>query len=68
MNSDHIKGTVKEIKGKAKEEIGHATGNSKLAIKGVGEQVAGKVQKAWGNARDKIKETADKTLMGKDAK
>lgn len=68
MNSDHVKGSVKGIKGKAKEEIGHATGNSKTALKGVGEQVAGKVQKAWGDIRDKVKETVDKALAEKPSR
>ncbi len=62
MNSEHVKGSVKDIKGKAKEEIGHVTGNSKMAGEGIGEQVAGKVQKAWGDLKDKVKEKVDQVL------
>ena len=68
MNSDSIKGSIKELKGKAKEEIGHATGNSKLAIKGVEEQVAGKAQKSLGNAREKVKQTVDRVLNDKPSR
>jgi len=56
MNKDQIKGTAKDIKGKIKEEVGHLTGNSKTEAEGVGGQVAGKVQKAFGNIKEKMKE------------
>lgn len=65
MNADHVKGGLKSAKGKVKEEVGHATGNSKTALKGVVEQVAGKAQKAWGDLRDKAKQKVDKTLAEK---
>jgi len=55
MNKDQIKGTAKDIKGKIKEKVGHLTGNSKTETDGVGGQVAGKVQKAFGKIKEKVK-------------
>jgi uncharacterized protein YjbJ (UPF0337 family) len=45
---DEIAGSVHEVKGKIKEKVGHATNNPNLEGKGIGENVAGKVQKKIG--------------------
>jgi uncharacterized protein YjbJ (UPF0337 family) len=45
---DEIAGNVHEVKGKIKEKVGHATNNPKLEGEGIGENVAGKVQKKIG--------------------
>ncbi len=44
---DKIKGSVREAKGKVKEESGKAIGNPNLRDRGTGEKVAGKIQKRW---------------------
>ena len=46
---DKIKGTLREAKGKVKEETGKAVGNPDLEDRGTGEKVAGKVQKKVGD-------------------
>ncbi len=68
MNTQHVKGGFKQAKGKVKEEVGHATGSSKTAAKGVAEQVAGKAQKAWGDLKDKVKEKVDRALADKPSR
>jgi len=45
---DQIAGTVREMKGKAKQKVGQATNNPNLADRGQDEKVAGKVQKKVG--------------------
>ena len=48
---DKIKGSLRETKGKVKEESGKAIGNPNLRDRGTGEKVAGKVQKKIGDAK-----------------
>jgi len=65
MNKSHVSGTVKEVKGKVKEEIGHVTGKEKLASEGVVDQVIGKIQQAFGDIKDRVKDAVDKVLEKK---
>ena len=46
--NDQIKGTLHEVKGKAKETVGNVTNNPNLEAEGTAEKLAGKVQKKVG--------------------
>lgn len=61
MNRNHVKGTIKQVAGKAQEKMGRATGSASHRIQGLGKQVAGKVQKAFGDAQD----NADRAQRGR---
>jgi uncharacterized protein YjbJ (UPF0337 family) len=52
MNSDQIKGRMKEAGGKLQQKAGRATGRIKQQAKGLAKSVEGKVQKNLGDARD----------------
>jgi uncharacterized protein YjbJ (UPF0337 family) len=54
MNTDKIKGSIKETAGKAQQEVGEATGSTKQQVKGIEKQVEGKTDKAIGNAKDAV--------------
>ena len=54
MNKDQIRGRVEEAKGKIKEVTGKVVGNERLEAEGDAEQVAGKVQKAYGDAKNQV--------------
>ena len=56
MNSNQIKGAVKDAAGKLQRKVGEVTGNTSQQIKGSAKQVAGKTQKAVGD----VQEAADK--------
>lgn len=62
MNSTHVSSKVNKAKGKIKEEVGHLTSNEDLAAKGVGQQVFGKIQEAFADAKDKVKGAVDRLL------
>lgn len=51
--------TVDDLKGKAKETIGEATGNESLADEGKADQVIAGVKDAVHNAGESIKEAAE---------
>ena len=64
MNTNQVKGTAKDIAGKAQEQVGNATGNTSQQVKGLAKQVEGKVQKGVGNveqaADDAARDTNDR--------
>lgn len=53
-NEEQAKGKAKDIGGKAKEEIGDATGNEDMKRDGQTDQAEGKVEKGYGDAKDKL--------------
>jgi uncharacterized protein YjbJ (UPF0337 family) len=51
---DEIVGKAHEVKGKIKEQVGHVTNNPNLEAEGMGENLAGKVQKKIGQVEKVI--------------
>jgi uncharacterized protein YjbJ (UPF0337 family) len=60
MDKDRIVGSAHQAKGKIKEAIGKATGDSKTQTEGALENAGGKVQNAIGGAKDAIRKAAGK--------
>ena len=60
MNNDQVKGRAEEAKGKIKEVTGRVVGNPDLEAEGDADQVAGKVQKTYGDAKDKVSDQLNK--------
>ena len=52
MNSDQVNGTWKQVRGKVKEMWGKLTDDDLDVIDGKKDQLVGRVQKAYGVARD----------------
>ena len=59
MNRDTAEGKFDQLKGKAKQSIGEALGNDKLANSGAVDQVKGAAKEVWGNAKDTFHAVAD---------
>jgi uncharacterized protein YjbJ (UPF0337 family) len=55
MDHNRVKGTIDEVVGIAKQKTGELTGNSQLQIEGIAQQVKGKVENAWGQAKDAVR-------------
>jgi uncharacterized protein YjbJ (UPF0337 family) len=53
--SDKAKNTAEDLKGKAKETVGKATGNDDLQAEGKADQVKASVKKAGENLKDAFK-------------
>ena len=51
MNKDQIKGSAKVVEGKIQEGVGKLTGSDKQQVKGLGKQIAGNAEKAYGDAK-----------------
>ncbi|MBX3570411.1 MAG: CsbD family protein [Rhizobiaceae bacterium] len=56
VNKDQVSGVAKQVKGAVKEAAGKATGNRQTQAEGTAEKLAGKVQKGYGDAKEKIKD------------
>lgn len=55
MDKDRIKGSAKNVGGKAKEGFGKAVGDKKTESEGKADQAKGKAQNAFGSAKDKLR-------------
>ena len=60
MNKDQVKGRVEEAKGAVKQQTGKIVGNPDLEAEGAVDKAAGKVQKNYGDANEKVKDAIDK--------
>ena len=60
MDLDRIKGTAKEFGGKIEETVGNAVGDERTRASGVGNQIAGKGQNLYGQAKDTLREAGDR--------
>jgi uncharacterized protein YjbJ (UPF0337 family) len=56
MDSNRVKGAVDEIMGIAKQKTGDLTGNTKLQVEGIAQNLKGKVESSWGKAVDAVHE------------
>jgi uncharacterized protein YjbJ (UPF0337 family) len=61
MNRDQVKGAINEVVGSAKRAAGELSGNTRLQVKGMAQQVKGKVEGAWGKAKDTVRDAVENT-------
>jgi uncharacterized protein YjbJ (UPF0337 family) len=61
LNKNRVNGTIDEVVGSAKRKAGELTGNTKLQVKGMAQQVKGKVENAWGKTTDAIQKAIENT-------
>jgi uncharacterized protein YjbJ (UPF0337 family) len=59
MDSDSIKGNLKQGVGKAKEEWGDLTNDESTQAEGQAEQGEGKVQEGWGDTKQGVRDAMD---------
>jgi len=56
MNTDQVKGTVKEVAGKVQQKTGEVFNSPEQQAKGMAKQVEGNVQKNYGDAKESVKD------------
>jgi uncharacterized protein YjbJ (UPF0337 family) len=59
MNLSIAAGKIDQLKGKAKQSLGEAIGDDRLADSGTVDQVTGASKEAWGNAKDALHSITD---------
>ena len=52
MNKDQVKGTTKDLVGKAQEAGGKLVGSKEQQVKGLNRQIAGTAQKTIGDVKE----------------
>ncbi len=55
MDKDRVAGSAKVVKGKIKEAVGKAVGDTKLESQGKVDKIEGKVQNAVGGLKDTLR-------------
>ncbi len=60
MDKDRAEGIGHQIKGAVKEALGKVTGDHKVEAEGTAENAGGKVQNAFGGAKDAVREAVNK--------
>lgn len=59
MNTNQVKGQIKEAAGTAQRKFGEAVDSPSQQAKGLGREVEGKAQKAVGNAQEVAHDAAE---------
>jgi uncharacterized protein YjbJ (UPF0337 family) len=60
MNKDQVEGKLQDIGGKIQEEAGKLVGNREQESKGLKNQVEGKTQEKYGDAKEVLKDGIDR--------
>jgi uncharacterized protein YjbJ (UPF0337 family) len=63
MNRDRVNGTIDEVVGNAKQTAGKLTGNTPLQLKGIAQQVKGKLENTLGKAKDTVRGNSQGTKV-----
>lgn len=58
MNTDQVKGAVKEVAGKVQQKTGELIDSPEQQVKGAAKQVEGSIQKNYGDAKEDIKDAS----------
>lgn len=59
VDPDRAEGSVKKMGGHVKEGAGNVLADEKLKREGQSDQAEGKLQNAWGGAKDSVREAFD---------
>ncbi|MDB5458824.1 MAG: CsbD family protein [Caulobacteraceae bacterium] len=59
MNNDTLEGELRSGLGRAESAVGEAAGDIELRLRGKADELIGRVQSAYGQARDQAGETFD---------
>ena len=66
MNRDQVKGKVKDVAGRVERQVGEWTADPEKQVHGTLKQAEGKVQNAWGDAKDAGEKAAEKNKPVED--
>ena len=60
MNTDQIKGAVKDVAGKVQEKVGEVINSPEQQVKGIAKQFEGQSHKAYGDVKEAAEDAAKK--------
>ncbi|HEV2132716.1 MAG TPA: CsbD family protein [Terracidiphilus sp.] len=59
MDKDRVKGKIDEVAGRTKRQAGEWTGDTQSQVEGGVQEIKGRVQNAWGKAKDAARDSND---------
>jgi uncharacterized protein YjbJ (UPF0337 family) len=59
MNKIRVQGTFNDVVGNAKRKVGELTGDTRLQVEGMTQQMKGKVENAWGKTKEVVHDAID---------
>ena len=59
MNRDELEGKLDQLKGEAKQAVGHVTDDQRLHDEGAVDEASGELQEGFGKARRKVGEVVE---------
>jgi uncharacterized protein YjbJ (UPF0337 family) len=68
MDKDRVEGKIEDVKGRVKRQVGEWTGDEDAQSEGAAQQVKGKIQNAWGQAKDAVRDVLKKNENSESAK
>jgi uncharacterized protein YjbJ (UPF0337 family) len=66
MNKDRVNGTIDQVVGNAKRKAGDLTGNTKLKVEGITQQVKGNLENTLGKAKDAVHNANEQSRVEHD--
>jgi len=66
MNNNRVNGTADEVVGSIKQKAGKLTGDTPLQVKGMTQQVKGKLENTLGKAQDAVRGSKQETKLQDD--
>jgi uncharacterized protein YjbJ (UPF0337 family) len=63
VNKARAKGTIDEVLGSAKRKAGELTGDTQLEVQGMAQEVKGKVENAWGRAKEVVQDANEEAAV-----
>jgi len=68
LDGERLRGTINEIAGRAKRQVGEWTGDSTAQVEGLAQEMKGKAQLAWCGVKDALRTLqAEADLEKKDS-
>ncbi len=64
MSDDRMKGAARQAGGKVESTVGNLTGDTKTQAQGKMDDVAGQAQRAYGQAKDTVRDAANQVSSG----
>jgi uncharacterized protein YjbJ (UPF0337 family) len=68
MDKNIVKGTIDDVAGRAKRQVGEWTGDTNAQVEGAAQQIKGKAETAWGNVKDAALDAKNKAQQANEEK
>lgn len=68
VDKERLIGTINEIAGRAKRQVGEWTGDKQAQVEGLEQEMRGKAQQAWSGVKEALRRMQAETFEGQEGK